>query len=57
MSVKPEWAGPAAALRAGLRHFGPARRGPESPDAGRPGRAAFLVVIAWESEEGFPFFL
>ena len=47
--VSPEWAGPA-------RDFS-ARPGPESPDRGRPGRAAFLVVITWESEEGFPFFL
>ena len=47
--VSPEWAGPA-------RDFS-ARPGPESPDPGRPGRAAFLVVITWESEEGFPFFL
>ena len=32
---------------------GPARPGPESPDPGRPGRAAFLVVFTWESEEVF----
>ena len=33
------------------------RPGPESPNPGRPGREAFLVVITWESEEKLPFFL
>ena len=44
-----EWAGPA-----GTKTFRP---GPESPAPVRPGRAAFLVVFTWESEEKIAFFL
>ena len=44
-ALTSEWAGPA----------GPGFA--ESPDPGRPGRAAFLVVFTWESEEKIPFFL
>ena len=52
-----ECAGPARALQAGPGRTDTFRPGLESPDPGRPGRAAFLVVITWESEENIPFFL
>ena len=46
--------GPARPGLCGLRLSQP---GPESPDPGRPGWAAFSVVFTWESEEKIPFFL
>ena len=57
LQLGPGFAGRAGPGRAGLRGSGPPWPGSESPDPGCPGRAAFLVVIAWESEEKLEFFL